>query len=68
MCTKEYIFHFFATISLALCCAEILLAEMVMPSSLVVKQNFLNANIIVNYHSLIICNLSGYCYINFHSN
>ena len=33
-----------------------------MPSCLVVEQNFPNTNIIVYYHILIFCNLSGYGY------
>ena len=42
--------------------------QLTMPSCLVVKQNFLSTNVIVNYHTLIIHNWSGYGYFNFHSN
>ena len=60
-------------LQLLLCCEEILLEkylvwQLTMPSYWVVKQNFLNTNVIVNYHILIIHNLSGYGYFNFCSN
>ena len=56
-----------------LCCADILLEkypvqQLMMPSSLVIRWNVPNTNIIVNYHILIICNWSGYGYVNLHSN
>ena len=48
-------------LQLLLFCEEILLEkypvwQLTMPSCLVVKQNFPNTNVIVNYHILIICN------------
>ena len=56
VCTNGYTFNF---LQLLLCCVEILLEkylvrQLTVPSSLVVKQNFLNTNIIVNYHVLMI--------------
>ena len=49
---------YFIVLQLLLCYAEILLErypvwQLTVPSSLVVKQNFLNTNVIVNYHILI---------------
>ena len=63
----------FIFLQLLLCCAEILLEkypvqQLTMSSCLVVKQDFPNTNVIINYHILIICNWSGYGYINFHFN
>ena len=63
----------FNFLQLLLCCAEFLLEkypvwQLIMPSCLVVKQNFPNTTIIVNYYILIIRNWSGYVYVNFHSN
>ena len=60
-------------LQILLLCEEILLEkypvwQLAMLSCLVVKQNFLNTNVIVNYHILIIHNWSGYGYFNFHSN
>ena len=54
-------------LQLLLCCPEISLkkyplSQLTMLSNLVVKQNFLNTNVIVNYHILIICNWSGYSF------
>ena len=60
-------------LQILLFCEEILLEkypvwQLTMLSCSVVKQNFPNTNIIVNYHILIICNWSGYDYFNFCSN
>ena len=64
---KWYILHF---LQLLLCCAGNLLEkypvwQLTMPSCLVVKENFPNTNILVNYHIMIICNWPGYDYSNF---
>ena len=65
---KGVLFKFFATTSLL--CRHFYLKSIQYGNglfcvSLVVKQNFPNTNIIVNYHILIIHNWSGYSYINF---
>ena len=70
VCTNEYTLNF---LQLFLCYKEILLEkypvwQLIVSSSLVFKQNFLNTKVIVNYHILIICNWSGYGYMNFCSN
>ena len=59
MCVRMGTYLIF--LQLLLFCKEILLEkypvwQFTVPSCLVVKQNFLNTNVIVNYHILIICN------------
>ena len=58
VCVYKWI-HILIFLELLLCCAEILLEkypvqQLTVPSNSVVKQNFLNTNVIANYHILII--------------